>query len=369
MNKNLRKTILRLRGFIKQSDFLFALRRRFVDKDLQREKKLMKSCTVKSPEEVKKEIAEYARYWKCRPDDYIRYGLFREKLPMEEILDYVPMHYYYCDFPNTINGKKLSENDGEDKLSQYRNMRKLGIKVPEIVALLRNGQTLSVDDETPIPFETLKEKLAEGGKYFVKPFDGNCGNGIFVISKRNGELYVGDRRIESQADLNLNPAYDFLVQRELAQRADLSAINASTLNTLRTIVTYRDGKPKLIGVILRIGRAGSYVDNSGQGGISVAVDLETGRFAKYAGREHGGGKFEKHPDSGYVFAEGGIENWPEVYAQINDIIAKVTKYGRLGWDLAIGEDGVYAIEYNLGFGVEHAQTIFGGLRRKLEIEP
>lgn len=369
MNKRLRKTILQVRGFIKQSDFLFSLRRRFVDKDLQREKKLMKDNTVKTAEEVKAEKAEYARYWKCRPDDYIRYGLFRMKLPMENILDYVPMHYYYCDFPNTIDGKEVNESEGEDKLAQYRNMQRLGIKVPEIVALFREGRTLSVIDEKPIAFETIKEKLGEGQKYFVKPVDGRCGVGIFVMTKRDGELYVGDRRINSLSDMNLDPAYDFIVQKQLIQRKDLSAINESTLNTLRTIVTYRDGKPRLLGIILRIGRAGSIVDNSGQGGISVAVDLETGRFSELAGREHGGGKFAKHPDTGYVFSEGGIENWPEVYAQINEIIGKIARFGRLGWDLAIGEDGVYAIEYNLGFGIEHAQTILGGFRRKLEIEP
>ena len=40
---------------------------------------------------------------------------------------------------------------------------------------------------------------------------------------------------------------------------------------------------------------------------------------------------------------------------------------RDGWDIAIGQDDVYAVEFNLGFGIEHAQTIAGGFRRKLGI--
>jgi hypothetical protein len=39
----------------------------------------------------------------------------------------------------------------------------------------------------------------------------------------------------------------------------------------------------------------------------------------------------------------------------------------IGWDIAIGQDDVYAVEFNLGFGIEHAQTIAGGFRRKLGI--
>ncbi|MDE7427224.1 MAG: hypothetical protein K2M79_05440 [Muribaculaceae bacterium] len=368
MKRAIRKNILRLRGKIKRSDFLFSLRRRFIDRDLQREKKLMKQSVEKSPETVKAEIDAYKKYWKCRPDDYIRYGLFRKNLTPEEILDYIPMHYYYCDFYEKIFPNLLKKEDLENKLAQYQKFRSRGVKVPEVVAVIK-GNSLShpEDSSATVSLKTVTDALADGEKYFIKPTDGRCGFGIKVIKRRDGRLYDGEKIIESVADLELDSATEYIIQRQLIQREDLSAVNASTLNTLRTIVTYYNGKPRIVGIILRIGRAGAFVDNSGQGGISVAVDLETGRFAPYAGREHGGGTFDRHPDTGYVFAQGGIKDWPKVRSEIYDIVSKFTDYGVLGWDIAIGSDGVYAVEYNLGFGIEHAQTILGGMRRRLEI--
>lgn len=370
MKRYIRQKIKKLRGFIKRSDFLFWLRRSFVDHDLQREKKAMKTSSVKSPQTVRNEIEAYRRYWKCHPDDYIRYGLFRKQLTIDEILDYVPMHYYYCNFYTALYSDIWSKDkDAENKLAQYRKFRGRGIDVPEVVGVLRNGRLLTADEKEEITFENIASKMHDGERLFIKPFGGNCGVGIVTLDKRDGNLWSGDREVKTLSDMNLESATDYIFQRQLIQAKCVADINGSTLNTLRTIVTYFNGKPEIVGIILRIGRAHSFVDNSGQGGISVAVDPETGRFAPYAGREHGGGIFEKHPDTGYVFGNGGIDNWPEVRKSIYDIISRVTEYPMLGWDLAVGADNrVYAIEYNLGFGIEHAQTIMGGLRRRLSID-
>lgn len=83
----------------------------------------------------------------------------------------------------------------------------------------------------------------------------------------------------------------------------------------------------------------------------------------------GGGVFYTHPDTGFVFKGAKIQNWNEVLRQIQDIVSKVTEYKTVGWDIAIGEDKAYAIEFNLGWGIEHAQVIAGGLRRRMGIYP
>ena len=111
------------------------------------------------------------------------------------------------------------------------------------------------------------------------------------------------------------------------------------------------------------------MDNSGQGGISLEVNISDGSFNEWAGREHGGGKFYSHPDTGYIFKGAKIEGWEDVIKQIQDIVSKVTKYKTIGWDIAIGEDKVYAIEFNLCWGIEHAQVIAGGLRKRMGIFP
>ena len=55
--------------------------------------------------------------------------------------------------------------------------------------------------------------------------------------------------------------------------------------------------------------------------------------------------------------------------QCQDIVSRITDYKTIGWDLAVGEDRVYAIEMNMGWGIEHAQTIAGGFRRRMGIYP
>lgn len=52
----------------------------------------------------------------------VRYGLFDKKLPMEEILGYVPMHYFYCDYFNQQFGDVTDINGSDDKWEQLRSV-------------------------------------------------------------------------------------------------------------------------------------------------------------------------------------------------------------------------------------------------------
>jgi len=329
----------------------------------------MRTETVKLPAQVKAEMNAYRKYWRSRPDDYVRYGLFRENLSMDQILDYVPMRYYYTEFYKSIFGTVNNlDLDASDKLVQYRKFHERGIAVPEVIMTVKSGRLFHPLTGTEFTYDEFLQLVHDGERLFVKPIDGCSGIGISVMDKQNGKLVHNGKPVNSLEDMNLDSALDYIIQRQLIQRDDLATVNPSSLNTLRTIVRYDNGEPVILAVILRIGRAGSFVDNSHMGGVSVAVDLMTGRFGQNARREHGGGNFDRHPDTGYVFAEGGIRDWLEVKASILDIIKRVTEYPLLGWDIAIGVDGVYALEYNMGFGIEHAQTVMGGFRRRLGID-
>lgn len=400
MKIQVRRFIKNLRGFVKQSDILFALRRNLVDKDLKRERKNMKRCVVKSSQQIKKEKKQYKKFWKCIPHDYIRYGLFEKPLTMEEILDYIPMHYYYCDYYNRIFSPlkiKLSSDSYlssmypetqqrlsslpskifhaigkgkkfDDKLLQYMIMKEKGIDIPEVTAIIFDNEFYDLGGEK-LSFEEVFDKLGNEEKIFFKPTDGCGGSGIVVAENHKGNWVYKEKEIKSISDLELNSAQVYIVQRPIWQIRSLSMINSSSVNTLRTIVKYDDGVAKILGVILRMGRKNSHVDNSHLGGFSVGVDITTGNFFSSGAPEHGGGVYINHPDSGYVFAGNGIENWPNILDQIKNIISRITDFPIVGWDIALTEDGVKAIEFNLGFGIEHAQTILGGLRKPLGIDP
>lgn len=357
-----------IRRFVKHNKTIFSIYRHLTDKDYQREKRKMTFCTVKSKEQICAEMKAYSKYWGCNADDYVRYGLFEKDLPMEEILDYVPMQYYYCNYADeTTKGINIWKAD--DKWLEYLMFKERNIPTPEVIALVKNNSLFTCDNQK-MQWKRLCQLVYEGERIFFKPIDGNCGNGIVVIIKKQGKIIKNDKEVECFKDLGLKNGTGYIVQRGLKQCSELMKMNSSSLNTLRTIVKYdKNGHASIGGILLRIGRVGSVVDNSGQGGISVEVNINDGSLGEYAGREHGGGKFPMHPDTGFVFKGAKIGDWDNIIIQIRDIISKVTEYKTIGWDIAIGEDKVYAIELNLGWGIEHAQVIAGGFRRRMGIYP
>ena len=397
----IRKSIKKLRGKIKKSDAIFSLRRLIVDKDLKRERKAMKKCTLKTQAQIRQEKKIYGKFWKKIPQDYIRYGLFNKQLDIEDIKDYIPMQYYYCDFYDSIfedintearnpdflydhfpytgtiisslpekirqasgNGKDLA-----DKLVQYYIMTERGLKVPAMVALALNNRIYDLQgNEKELDF--LKDKISsDNRRIFIKPTDGCGGEGIKVIEKKGDELYFNGESNPSAKSLNLTPGRLYILQEGLEQHESLDRVNDSSVNTLRVLARYEKNQPQILGVILRIGRRGSVVDNSAVGGISVGIDAKTGHFYETGGREHGSGVFDRHPDTGFVFKGASIPEWDSVLEKIKKITGSITEFPLVGWDIALGKHDVYTLEFNKGFGIEHAQTILGGLRKPLGINP
>lgn len=357
-----------MRGFVKRNKVIFSIHRHLIDSDYKLQRQRMKHCNAKSKSQIGDEMECYKRYWKCPADDYIRYGLFEKNIPIEEILDYIPMQYYYCNYyDEQYTG--IDSAYWDDKWNEYTLLKEKGINTPEVIAIVQDGDLYTLDKKKT-DWRGLLLNTSEGELLFVKPTNGNSGNGIFVLHKNNGTFEHKGKRVTSLEDIGIRRYLTYIVQRGLVQRGDLAEINESSLNTLRTIVKYSNGKPHIVAILLRIGRKGSEVDNSGQGGISVDVNPVTGMFGEYAGREHGGGVFGEHPDTGYVFKGKGIQGWEDIRKKIYDTVSRINSFRLLGWDLAIGEDNkVYAIEFNMGFGIEHAQTISGGFRRRLGIDP
>lgn len=355
-----------IRRILKHNKIIFSIHRHLVDKDYQRERKRMYACAIKSKEIIDYEMNLYQKYWECPPDDYIRYGLFDKQLDIEEILDYIPMQYYYCNYNEDV----LANTDLEiidNKWNEYQLFKKLDIPQPEVFGIIKNKKIFSTE-MTPMKWNDFIDMIDDNKQIFIKPTNGNCGKGIFALSKRGEILYHKDSVVSNITSLPISSGM-YIVQRGLVQRSDLMEINPSSLNTLRTIVKYENDKAKIVAILLRIGRKGSVVDNSGQGGVSVEVNIKDGSLCEFAGREHGGDVFYSHPDSDYVFKGKVLRNWDNVISQIQDIVSRVKDYKSIGWDIAIGEDKVYVIELNLGWGIEHAQTVAGGFRRRMGIYP
>lgn len=121
----------------------------------------------------------------------------------------------------------------------------------------------------------------------------------------------------------------------------LAAIASSTTNTVR-IVTFRDRQNAIHihATILRLGRAGNAADNWDRGGLSVAIDPETGKPGVGVLKpKYGGERMETHPDSGVRFAGQIIPHWPEV-RELCIHAARVTPNLRsIVWDVVVTAEG------------------------------
>lgn len=352
-----------LKSYFKNNKLIYSIYTILTNRDYQLQKIRMKDSTIKSKEHIKEEMKMYSEYWGRPAHEYIRYGLFEKNLSKEEILDYIPSQFFYCNYL-PISYKNVDVTPLDNKLMQYKMMKEASIPTPDILCIVRN-KTIQTIDGKLLSFEYLKDSVKNGERLFIKPIDGRGGTGIIVLSKKDGVLIKKNCIVENIEMIGFDTLSVYEVQKGIVQHPDLSKINKDCLNTLRTIVQYRDGKTNIVGCVLRMGRKGAEVDNSAQGGISIGINLEDGSFKSPAIAEHGGETFFEHPDSGFLFNGNKLPNWEKIKEQMITELSKMSVYNDLGWDIAITADGIVAIEFNFGYGIVHAQMCCGGLRRKL----
>ncbi len=197
---------------------------------------------------------------------------------------------------------------------------------------------------------------------FCKPIDGTMGENIFIIEK-NTLGKITDKLIQ------LVFTRAFIFQELILQHEALKKINFSCINTLR-IVTYKnkDNDVEILSGFIRLGRAGSIVDNAHAGGIVVPFNKETGKMCHEGLQliDNGGGIYYKHPDTEVIFDNFQIP----YYTQVRDIVTKVSSLFNiplLGWDIAITPNGPVIVEVNTDFHLLLSDRMEKGLKKSTSI--
>ena len=359
----------RLKQILKRNNFLYSVKYCHESKEYIENKKLMEKSTIKSKDQIKEEISDLYSYWKCRPEHYIRYGLFMKNLSKEQLRDYIPPYVFYVQYLSE-QYQNFPINEMDDKLNLYNLFTARGISTPKVLAV--GGRNyLHTPEGNDISWKTLvNENLVDSDdKLFIKPTKGSGGNGILVLQRTQQFLTLNKVNIsltELQQYLPTKGVY--VVQRGLKQREDISRINPYSVNTLR-LITRNDDAFSIPICIMRIGRNSSDVDNSAQGGLSIVVNPENGELSNVASAEHGGGIFEMHPDTGFCFSGYKIEGWSFIREKLQIYTQKLNDFPIFAWDVAILPNGPCIIEINFNFGIDHIQCCAGGMRQKLGIFP
>ncbi len=219
-----------------------------------------------------------------------------------------------------------------------------GSRTPDVVARVVDGR-LMAPDYAPVSIdELLRLVRAESGHLVLKPsLDSGGGRGV-VIDDAGA---IADGLGEQVAAMDgRNRPLNLVVQRKLQQSPAMAALNPSSINTARVLTIRTHRSVRVASAVIRIGRAGSSVDNFGQGGLVVGVNADDtlmprGYFKNYQSTD-------AHPDSGIRFADHAVPGfWNAVSACIG-FHASLPHMDAVSWDVAIAPDGaVRVIELNL----------------------
>lgn len=300
---------------------------------------------------------EYMTYWKPVSKNadlysYRFYSHFMGEVPYllsPVIYNYFILHYlnpsryrlYYSDkngyqqnygkefFPATllkrINGSLLM--DGENRIFSEFPKEVSAVSATEISAVLH------------------KDKVC------LKPsVDTDSGLGVDIFTRSDKNVFINKNEELLDGCKLSSYGQNFMIQEAIEQHQFFSQFNSSSVNTLR-ICTYRSVVDERIHVsvaALRIGIAGSVVDNLNSGGHFVGVDLETGQLGKTT-FDHNGRSSEVWNGIDFSTNDFFVPNWKQIVAFAKEIASRDQHMRLLSMDVCIDTKGVLRlIEVNHG---------------------
>lgn len=177
----------------------------------------------------------------------------------------------------------------------------------------------------------------------AKPSRGGCGSGITII-----DLHFFNNDVDKAFDYLLSFKTPFILEEIVEQDDRIAQWNASSLNTLRIPSFMTAQGNRIIYPSIRIGRAGSIVDNAGSGGTFAAIDPQTGKIIS-KGFDKRGNCYDKHPDSNKSYLGAQIPMWNELLEFVEKLHKSMPKKHKyIAFDLALSTKGWVVIEANWG---------------------
>lgn len=176
---------------------------------------------------------------------------------------------------------------------------------------------------------------------FAKQIKGSCGIGAKSII-----VYDSDQA--GRVFDELTSTGEWIVEEQIYQGQVISAFNSSSVNTVRFPSFKHNGTVKCVYPCMRFGRAGSVIDNSTLGGLTVAIDENSGELFPYAYDEKGN-VHEVHPDSKVPFRGFHVPQWDSLIELVKKAhLALPDNQVYVAFDLALSDRGWCVVEGNWG---------------------
>ena len=275
---------------------------------------------------------------------------------------------------NILKAKNDYTSIMRDKRLFYLFLCANGYNTPTVFAYSKDGALYPLGwrltgewNENTIPIDSFLDK---DGKYFCKPFNGKCGRGIFTL-QISDEIRINERVINRALAVEyLSSAFkdEYIIQDILVQHPEMSALNPSSVNTIR-IITGRNKKSKQVEFItgfLRIGGKKSMTDNMAGGGMAVGINFETGYLQHYGYFFSDGGsrRIEEHLELKIPLETIRVPHLEEAIQTSIALHKKLDDLQIIGWDVAVTADSISFIEGNDSPGL--SQSNHGPKRRVID---
>ena len=248
---------------------------------------------------------------------------------------YIPDDLYYGEMIPYFSNSQF-RRFGEDKC--YHDVWFPDVTRPETICKNIAGVYYDADMK-PITFEQAVE-LASSYKQesLIKP---SIDSGEGRLIKFFTPASATKKRIEkSFREIGAN----FIMQAAVKQHPTLAKLNPSSLNTIRVVSFFFEGKVHILSCILRVGAPNSKVDNVGAGGFACPV-LEDGRLkAKAVNRK---AQWVTENSTGVKFADIKIPEFDKVIETVRFAHKRLAHFKLIGWDMTVDtQSQPVLIEYN-----------------------
>ena len=260
---------------------------------------------------------------------------------------YIPLDIQYCYIDDWFNDTNAaSVLDDKNMYDLYFH----DINRPNTVGRIIDGNYFD-KNYCRISLNELLDKCATNKKVILKPtVSSAAGSGIEFWSVDDGKPALEEF---------LKRHKNYIIQDLIQQHVDIDRIYKDSVNSIRIVTCFLEGKTEILSSVIRMGVNGSKIDNASKGGLFCGIN-DDGSLKKY-GYSKSGEAFISHPQ-GAVFSECRIPNFSkckELCVFLSNRFIRVAKL--VSWDLAVDKNAEpVLIEVNLCYGGADIHQIANG---------
>ena len=175
--------------------------------------------------------------------------------------------------------------------------------------------------------------------FIIKPLDGSCGAGVRKLRTAD----FGSP--EAACDALWASDGNVLLEEVIRQHPAVDAVYPGSVNTVRAVTLYKNGKARVITTCWRLGNNGNHVDNLNAGGMVVPVDEKTGYVSQRA-MDKDKIIYPTHPVTGQAIQGFQFPDWDKAMDMVCQAALEIPQIGYMGWDIAFSVNGPVLVEGN-----------------------